>query len=99
MILFFCIVQCHFHVLSTSSKQAMQPGWGEKEKDRDKELAEILTQMLKTSRELNPECLTPFSVTAQRILTLGSSCAISKGKELCCLMQTATATAAEISLC
>lgn len=54
----------------------MQPECGEKEKDRDKELAHILTQMLKTSQELNPECLIQFSVPAQRILTLGFSDAI-----------------------
>lgn len=55
--------------------------------------------MLKTSQELNPEYLTQFSVTAQRILTSGSSGAISKGKELCCLVQMAEVTAAKISLC
>lgn len=69
------------------------------ERKRDKELAHILTQMLKTSQELNPECLIQFSVPAQRILTLGFSDAISKGKELSCLMQMAEVTAAKIPLC
>lgn len=77
----------------------MQPECGEKEKDRDKELAHILTQMLKTSQELNPECLIQFSVPSQRILTLGFPDAISKGKELSCLMQMAEVTAAKIPLC
>ena len=78
----------------------MQQGWEEKEKDRgDKQLVQILTETLKASQELNTDCLSQFSVTAQRILTLGSLGAISKGKELCCLMQMAAATAAEISLC
>lgn len=46
-----------------------------------------------------PECLTQISATAQRILTLGPSGAISKGKELCWPMQMAEVTAAKISLC